>query len=389
MIEINKKSECCGCYGCVNICPTQCINMKIDNEGFWYPKVNRDKCINCNSCKRVCPVINTQSKNKFNTIAYACKNKNEEMRLNSSSGGVFSSLCEYVISNNGIVFGAAFNEKFQVEHMEAATLQECIKFRGSKYVQSKVEENYNKAKTYLEEGKLVLFSGTQCQIKGLNLFLRKKYDNLICIDIVCHGVPSPLVFNKYKENLKNKYNSEIKSINFRDKSKGWKQYKYKFEFIDGKMEQKKFYDNIYSKGFLSNLYLRPSCYSCKAKNFKNNSDISLADYWGVQNKHPEFDDDKGTSLILINSEKGRDIFNNISMNLDVIKTDLNYAILNNPCIVKPVDYNKRRDNFFNKINSIELEKNIQKNIKVRFPKKIIKKVRNILSKLKNKVLINK
>lgn len=385
MINISKKSECCGCHACVNVCPKNCIEMNVDYEGFWYPIVDKDKCAECNLCEKVCPVINTQSKNKFNTIAYACKNKNKEVRLNSSSGGVFSSLCEYVISNNGIVFGAAFSKDFKVKHREARTLDECYEFRGSKYVQSDISKTFQSAKKYLGQGKLVLFSGTQCQIKGLNLFLGKSYDNLIAIDIVCHGVPSPLVFEKYKETLKKRYDSEITSISFRDKSCSWKEYKYRIKFSNGNIDETLFYNNIYSKGFLSDLYLRPSCYECKAKNFVNNSDISLADYWGVENKHKEFDDDKGVSLILINSEKGREIFNNISMNLDIIKTDLEYAILNNPCIVKPVNYNKRRNNFFKKINSTELETNIQKNLKVNTLKKIIAKVRNVLSKLKKKV----
>lgn len=385
MINISKKSECCGCHACVNVCPKNCIEMNVDYEGFWYPIVDKDKCVECNLCEKVCPVINTQSENKFNTIAYACKNKNKEVRLNSSSGGVFSSLCEYVISNNGIVFGAAFNENFEVEHMEATILKECIKFRGSKYVQSKIGESYKKSKRYLDEGKLVLFSGTQCQIKGLNLFLKKQYDNLITVDVICHGVPSPLVFEKYKNNLEQKYKSKTKSIRFRDKSKGWKEFSYITNFANCKIYSQTLKEDIFMRGFLSDLYLRPSCYECKAKNFVNNSDISLADYWGVENKHKEFDDNKGVSLILINSEKGRAIFNNISMNLDIIKTDLEYAILNNPCIVKPVNYNKRRNNFFKKINSTQLETNIQKNLKVNTLKKIIAKVRNVLSKLKKKV----
>ena len=386
MIDIKKKSECCGCYACTNICPKQCIEMKIDNEGFWYPEVDKDRCIDCSLCEKVCPELATPKKEEFKTIAYACKNRNENVRLSSSSGGVFTSLCEYVINNGGVVFGVAFNENFEVEHMEATTIEECEKFRGSKYVQSKIGETYKSAKKYLNEGRIVLFTGTQCQIKGLNLFLRKKYNNLIAVDIVCHGVPSPRVFNLYKENLKKEYNSEINSISFRDKSNGWKNYRYRISFKDGQVDQKLHHNNIYSKGFLKDLYLRPSCYSCEAKNFKSNSDITLADYWGVQNKHAEFDDDKGISLILVNSEKGQEIFTKISSDIEVIDTDLDYAISYNPSLVKHVEYNKDRDKFFEELNNDNLEQLIYKYTKITLVQKVKNKVKGLLSKIKRKLL---
>ena len=382
MISILSKSKCCGCYGCTNVCPKQCIDMKIDNEGFWYPEVDKDKCIDCSLCEKVCPAINTQSKEEFKTIAYACKNRNENVRVSSSSGGVFTSLCEYIINNDGVVFGAAFNNNFEVEHMEATTLEECEKFRGSKYVQSKIGETYKNAKKYLDEGRIVLFSGTQCQIKGLNLFLRKKYDNLIAVDIICHGVPSPLVFDIHKENLKKSYCSKITNIGFRDKSKGWKKFSYITNFDNGEKYSKLLNEDIYMIGFLKDLYLRSSCYNCEAKNFKSNSDISLADYWGVQNKHPEFDDDKGVSLILVNSEKGKSIFNKISNNLEVITTELDYAISHNPCIVRPVKYNDKREKFFKKLNNNNLEQLIDKYTKVTLFQKIKNKIKYELCKLR-------
>lgn len=386
MIEIKKKSECCGCYGCTNVCPKQCIDMNIDNEGFWYPKVNEDICIDCGLCEKVCPVISEIRKEEFNTKAYACKNKNEKIRLSSSSGGVFTSLCKYVIKNNGVVFGAGFNENFEVKHSEATTIEACEKFRGSKYVQSKIGSTYNNAKRYLDEGRIVLFSGTQCQIKGLNLYLRKSYNNLIMVDIVCHGVPSPLVFDLYKSNLKKTYNSDIEKIGFREKDKGWKEFSYETKFKNGQRYIKTLNEDMYMKGFLKDLYLRPSCYECKAKNFTNDSDISLADYWGVQSKHLEFDDDKGVSLILVNSKKGQGIFDNISDDIERIETDLDYAISCNPCIIKPVKYNIKRDKFFKEINNTNLNELIEKNIKVSISKKIILKVRYVFRTIKTKIL---
>lgn len=385
MIEIKKKSECCGCYGCTSICPKQCINMKIDNEGFWYPKVDKQECVNCSLCEKVCPVINTPQKEDFSTVAYACKNKNEEIRLGSSSGGVFTNLCEYVINNNGVVFGASFTKNFEVEHVKATTLEECEKFRGSKYVQSKIGETFKEAKKYLDSGRIVLFSGTQCQIKGLNLFLRKKYDNLISVDIICHGVPSPLVFEIHKKNLIKCYGSEIKGIEFRNKNKGWKKFSYITNFKNGEQYSKLLNEDVYMIGFLKDLYLRPSCYSCESKDFKNDSDISLADYWGVQNKHPEFDDDKGVSLVLINSKKGQIIFDKIRNNIENTKTDLDYAISNNPCIIKPVKYNDNREKFFGNLKNNNLELIINKYTKVTTYQKIKNKIKYELDKInKNK-----
>ena len=386
MIDIKVKSECCGCYACTNVCPKQCIDMNIDNESFWYPKVNKDLCIDCSLCEKVCPVIQDAKEKDFDIIAYACKNKTESVRLTSSSGGVFTNLCEYVIQNNGVVFGAGFNENFEVEHSKATTISECEKFRGSKYVQSKIGNTYSEAKKYLNEGKLVLFSGTPCQIKGLNLYLRKPYDNLIAVDIVCHGVPSPRVFDIYKSNLMKEYNSDISSVSFRDKDNGWKNYKYTVNFTNGSKKSNYHGDNIYSKGFLSDLFLRPSCNECCAKNFTSNSDITLGDYWGVQNKHPEFDDDKGISLILVNSKKGQDIFNKISDKIEMIESDLDYAVSCNPSIVRPVKYNEKRDKFFEELNEDNLNEVINKYTRVPISKRVLRKIRSILGRIKRKIL---
>lgn len=378
MINIKKKSDCCGCYACENICPKKCINMNIDNEGFWYPDVNKSLCINCNLCEKVCPVLKDIKKDEFKTQALACKNKDEVTRLNSSSGGIFTNLCEYVIESNGIVFGAGFNERFEVEHSEAKTIEECKKFKGSKYVQSKIGNTYRQAKYYLDKGKIVLFSGTQCQIKGLNLYLGKYYPNLISVDIVCHGVPSPLVFDLYKTNLKKTYNSEIKSIGFREKFNGWKDFSYETSFENEQRYVNTKDKDLYMKGFLNDLYLRPSCYECKAKNFTSGSDITLADYWGIQNIHPEFDDDKGASLVFVNSEKGQIILNMISDKFEKICTDIEYAISHNSAVIKPVKYNLKREKFFKDINNDNINRIINKYTKISIYKKVIHKVKRIL-----------
>lgn len=361
MIDIVKKEICCGCYACSNACPRNCITMVTDNEGFDYPVVNKSSCINCNLCDRVCPFKNDIKRDEKNRIdAYACINKDDKIRNASSSGGIFYILCEYVIEKNGVVFGAAFDKEFNVKHTYAETIQECNKFRGSKYVQSKIGETYKLARKFLDNKRVVLFSGTQCQIKGLKTYLGKQYENLITIDIVCHGVPSQKVLNLYNNSLIKKYKSNIKSISFRDKRRGWKEFSYVAEFENGKVYSKNMKEDTYMQGFLQNLYLRPSCYRCKAKNFTSGSDISLADYWGVKYIHQDLDDDKGTSLVLVNSNKGEEIFKELATKIIMKKTNLDYAVEKNPCIVKSVQANAERNMFFKNINTNNIEKNINR-----------------------------
>lgn len=383
MIEIKKKDKCCGCYGCANICSKACISMKVDNEGFWYPNVDIYKCINCDLCVNVCPVINSMKNNNVEIKAFACKNTDENVRFKSSSGGVFSLLCEYVIKLGGVVFGASYDENFDVRHTFAKKLEECEQFRGSKYVQSKIGDTYKQAKKFLEEGKIVLFSGTQCQIKGLNLYLIKKYVNLITVDVVCHGVPSPKVFKKYKDSLITRYNGEIKDIRFRDKGKGWREFSFISEFDNGKVYSKTLKEDIYMKGFLSDLYLRPSCYSCTAKNYRSGSDLSLADYWGVEHIHPEFYDDKGVSLITINSQKGLEIFRIISNNMEILETDLDYVISHNPALIKSVKYNRKRVKFFKEIEKRKFEDALTITLKCSTFKKIKNKINYEILKIIN------
>lgn len=360
MIEILNKEECCGCWACVNVCPKKCITMEFDNEGFAYPKIDMDVCINCGLCEKVCPTYSDPKGEEFESKAFACKNKNEQVRMSSSSGGVFTLLCEKVIESNGVVFGAALDKDMVVKHCSAQTIEECEKFKGSKYVQSQIENTYSEAKKYLDEGRLVLFSGTQCQIKGLNLYLRKPYSNLISVDVICHGVPSPMVLETHKNNIKKKYKSEIKNIKFRDKRVGWHKFSFVIEFENNKEYARKASGDPYLRGFLSNLFLRPSCYECKSKNFTGKSDISLADFWGIENINAEFADEKGISLILVNSEKGLALFNRILDNIDYIEADLKDAIKRNKCIIQPTFKTEFRKDFFKVFEEKGLNRSVVK-----------------------------
>lgn len=367
MITILEKYNCCGCGACVQVCPKQCISMFADNEGFLYPQVDKAICIDCGLCEKVCPVI-SQNELRSPLAVYAAKNTNEDIRLKSSSGGIFTLLAEQVISEGGVVFGARFNESWEVVHDYTETVEGLEPFRGSKYVQSVIGDNFIKAKKFLTEGRKVLFSGTPCQISGLKKFLRKEFENLLTVEVVCHGVPSPMVWRDYLEYRRTKYASgvrelpKITDILFRDKSDGWKNYGLRICYSEEKLnnnlvcqsERKSnceitpANEDIFMNGFLRNLYLRPSCFHCPVKGGKSGADMSLADYWGIESYHPTFYDQRGVGLLLIYTEKGIVYNDLISDGLNAQSTEYSFAIHGNPCIVDSVQEIKRnRTEFWN------------------------------------------
>ena len=299
IIEISNKKECSGCYACVSICPKRCISMQIDNEGFWYPLVDKNECIECGMCEKHCPV--KKSKRNYRDIeGYAAINKNSTVQKRSSSGGVFTLLAEYVLENGGVVYGAAFDEEYMVRHIGVERIHELGKLQGSKYVQSQMGSIYLEVKEKLNRGKIVYFSGTPCQVDGLIAFLGKEYDNLICQDIICHGVPSPKIWKQYLKQFNIEKNAKIL---FRDKRTGWESYSFTIDQREKYTQRAS--ENLYMKVFLNNLCLRPSCYQCHSKGNFRKSDITLGDFWGVEKVCSEMYNEKGTSLILINSEKGK------------------------------------------------------------------------------------
>ena len=319
-----STDDCCGCEACKQICPQQCITMSMDKRGFLYPTADLSNCINCNKCIDVCPAINTSNK-IHSTTSYAAINKNENIRTQSSSGGIFSSIAEQILSNDGVVFGARFNNEFNVIHDWTDNSEKYDSFRGSKYLQSSIGECFILAKKFIEENRLVLFTGTPCQIEGLKRFLNKEYENLITIDIVCHGVTS---YNVWQEYLHSKCKSDPTYVNFRSKSTGWKDYSIE---IKGKRNYKSRANNDdFMHCYKSNLFLRSSCYKCPSK-FQNVSDITLGDYWGID-KISNLDDDKGTSLIITNTRKGEKIIDSIKSKIIITETDLDSAIQYNPSI---------------------------------------------------------
>lgn len=342
MISLKSKYDCCGCEACAQRCAHNAIKMVQDNEGFLYPQIDEQICTRCGLCEKVCPIIN-QTDSKTPIATYAAKNKNEAIRLNSSSGGIFTLLAIKTINNGGAVFGAKFDEQWNIVHDYIETIDDLAKLRGSKYVQSQIGKCYRIAESFLKNGREVLFSGTPCQIAGLKKYLIKEYHNLICVDIICHGVPSPMVWQRYINEFKNR--TKLSHVSMRDKTNGWKKFGLIINSLDKCICNETLSENIFLKVFLKNLCLRPSCYKCSTLSGKSNSDITIADFWGIQNIHPEFDDDKGCNLVIVNSEKGLELFNSLD-NCEKIETDFEKAISYNPSYFKSVAEPKYRKYFF-------------------------------------------
>lgn len=375
MLKIYNKALCSGCRACEQACPLNCIEVKPDKEGFLYPKANIQKCIDCGLCEKICPVFN---KSDFHhpIRAYGCINRNDSIRKNSSSGGIFYLLGEYVISQNGVVFGAKFDDKFGVVHDFAETFEKLREFQGSKYLQSDIQDTYKKAKNFLEQNRLVLFTGTPCEIAGLKAYLKKDYENLICQDIICHGSPSPKVWQKYVEFRGRTANSKVASASLRNKKYGWKTYSVYFKFENSGEYIADLRQDLYLRCFSSNLILRPSCYSCSFKGSERYADITLADFWGVENLYPNLFDGNGTSLVIVNSVKGENILNAIKDKIVLEQVDFEKSISFNSSYSKSVSKPDNRDVFMKEIFAESFDKVAKKYCKV----SILTKIKRIIKK---------
>lgn len=380
MINIQQKSKCSGCHGCYNICPKNAIEMIQDEKGFLYPKVNKEKCIDCGLCDRVCPILN-KAEIKNQPRAFAAYNKDENIRKNSSSGGVFTLLAEKILEKNGVVFGAKFDEDFNVVHNYVERKEDLDAFRGSKYVQSKIGDAYKKTEEFLKDGRPVLFTGTPCQVEGLKTFLRKDYENLYTQDLICHGVPSPKVWRKYLNFREKQDASRPVRINFRQKDDGWNLYALLLQYNNNAYKTNHC-DDLFMKTFLQNVCLRESCYDCSFKSRHRKSDITLADFWGIDQILPEMNDDKGTSLVIVNSEKGQKLFEEMQEDLVTQETDFEKAINFNSAMTQSVEIHKNRDKFFENLDKLEFDKLVKKYISPRsFIRKILNKCKRILKKI--------
>ena len=344
MIQIKDKADCCGCTACASICPKDAITMEPDTLGFKYPKVDLSKCIDCGLCEKVCAFNDNYDKslNLKEPEIYAARHKDIHEIETSRSGAAFIAISDHILENGGIVYGVGYKDHFKVAHKRATTKKERNEFKGSKYVQSDLDGIFRQVKEDLKQGNTVLFSGTPCQTAGLNSYIGKKLrENLVLVDIVCHGVPSPYIWRDYLAYIEKKYKNEVVKFDFRDKSRiGWSGHIESFVLNNGK----KYEMNTYTTIFYKHIMLRRSCGICYFTNIKRPSDITLADFWGWEKVSKDFNkDNKGVSLILLNSQKGLELYRNIKESLHSLHVDINQAMQRN--LMHPTNINNRNNRF--------------------------------------------
>lgn len=393
MPELASKCQCTGCTACANSCPRQCIQMKKDSAGFFYPEIVKPSaCIDCGACERACPVLadNKVTGNHSLAFAYAAFAKNEPLRMESSSGGVFSELATVILQMGGIVYGSSYDENGVIRHIGIENKQDLGKLRGAKYSQSVLGNTFSNIKKQLMSGKTVLFSGTPCQVAGLKSFLKRDYDNLVCIDFVCHGVPSPMVWEKYVA-----YRAQFDNggtlplhINLRNKESGWSNYSYSVEFAYG--NKKRYFcknaEDPFMYLFVNDYILRKSCGDCHFKGYNRVSDITLGDFWGIQNIDPEMDDNKGTSLVLTHDAVGEDLLKKVAGRVKIKQVTLEQASSENLSLLKSSVHKPSRDIVLKTIESedfqailpfLQKEQLLQRRKRENILKKVLKKLRGL------------
>ena len=314
MIQITNKENCCGCNACGDICPKGSITFKTDIEGFWYPEVNMETCIDCHLCEKVCPIIEPAKHitRYEEPVVFAAYTKDDVIRIDSTSGGIHSMLAQAMYKKKAYVGGAIYNEDHTVSHIASNDPKMLDEIRSSKYLQSSMEGQYEEIKKLLQAGEEVFYCGCPCQIQALYKYLKKEYVNLTTCDFICRGVNSPKVFLKYMDMLELQYGAKATKIKFKAKEWGWHNFSMRVNFANGKEYCKDRYHDLFFIGYLqANLLTRPSCYDCHFKGFPQKADITLADFWGIENLDKSMDQDRGTSLVMVNSDKGMLLFDSI------------------------------------------------------------------------------
>lgn len=379
MIKLTDNKDCCGCNACSDICPKEAISFKTDIEGFWYPEVNRELCVDCGLCEKVCPIINIKRLRRNNlkeSICYAVEHKKLDVIFDSTSGGAFSAFSDLIYKEEGFVGGAIFNSDFSVKHYISNNKKDLSKIRSSKYLQSNLEGFYKKLKKIIISGNKVLVCGTPCQMAALRAFLSyKEYDNLIIVDFICRGINSPKVWSKYIKSFEERYGSKVIYCKAKSKEYGWRNLTQKVILEDGRHLYETKDQSNFTKGYLrTNAYCRPSCYSCRFKGYPRMSDLTLADFWGIEKIDKSMDKDLGTSLVMVNSQKGQEFFNEIKPRVNYIPVPLEKAEAGNGALNKPLSSPKvNRVQFFKDLDSMtfmELSRKYINNEDVSFKEKI-------------------
>lgn len=345
MMKVLSYDKCCGCGSCVFVCPQKAINLKSDKEGFSYPKINYDLCVECGLCQKSCIVLNKNKLEHPQGNAYGAINKDDTIRYNSTSGGAFSAFAESILSAKGIIYGAASIENI-IRHTRVDERENLSKLRGSKYVQSNLDSTFIMLESDLKDGKKVMFTGTPCQCAGLKSYLmckKVKMDNLVLVDFVCHGVCSPKVYEEYIKYCNDKYTSNISEHRFRCKINGWKKHTEANILENGSVDTQSFHSQLFKSFFHSHFVHRPSCFNCEFSSVKRVSDVTMADFWGIENSIPNRFDSQGVSFLLANSIKGEQLIKS-AVELEIFSVKLSDT--ENPCLYSPAKSPKNRNEFW-------------------------------------------
>lgn len=379
MIELQRKEDCCGCTACASACPVNCIEMQEDNEGFKYPQIDETCCVNCHKCEKVCPVINRPMLDRKPT-AYLARAKDSDLLQKCTSGGVFTDIAKEMVEHGGIAYGVVYGEKFKVQHERIGDLADIDKLPGSKYVQSDLKEIFSQVKKDVEDGKKVVFCGTPCQVAGLKNFLGKEYNNLLLIDLVCHGVPSPKLWKSYVELLEEKH-GELTYANFRSKRLGYHVSVMEERFASGKSQIGSARTNLMSKCFFQNAADRPICYECPFKTVSRCSDLTIFDGWHASEYIAGFkDDDKGYTIVLAQSEKGQRLVES-SQGLELHEIDTDRAVaFDGKMAVASVKRPTSRDEFYVLLEKKGIEGTVQALFPISKADHMIEKSKLILDK---------
>ena len=357
MIKITHSENCCGCNACGDACAHQAITFKTDNEGFWYPEIDKQKCTDCGLCEKVCPIINIKELKKNDlpqSICYAAEHKNLEVVFDSTSGGLFSALADIMYKNGGYVGGAVFNKDFSVRHYISNDKKDLPRLRSSKYLQSNLEGFYIQVRDLLMNGERILVCGGPCQMAALRAFLRKDYDNLIIADYICRGINSPKVWRKYLDSFEERYGSKVIYCKAKSKEYGWRNLTQKVILENGKAYYETRNESNFTKGYLrTGVFCRPSCYDCKFKGYPRIADITLADFWGIEKVNRSLEKNLGTSLVMVNSKKGRAFFEQVKKRINFVEVPFNSIEAGNRSLNLSVEPPKvDREKFFEDLNKM-------------------------------------
>lgn len=384
MPVLASKEDCTGCTACASVCPKGSIAMAPDDNGFSFPVVDAGRCVSCGLCEKACPVLDSLPKSSREPRAYAAYSRDEVMRLDSSSGGIFTELAKHVLHQGGVVFGAAYNEAFEVVHICAEDEAGLAALRGAKYAQSDLNGIFAQVRRRADTGETVLFSGTPCQVAGLKGFLRREYENLVTVDFVCHGVPSPVAWSRYLRYRADQDNEGVMpaTVNLRSKETGWSRYQYSnvLEYGNGRRHVASSQDSLYMKLFVDNCLSRVSCTNCRFKGYARCSDLTIGDFWGIWDIRPQMDDNRGTSVVIVQSAAGEALFDRIKERCIFQTVSLEEASAQNRSMLESAPGHASREAILKAVRKGDFERcrSILQSSKPNILNRILRKIRSLV-----------